>query len=297
MRTGSAHIAPSSAARWEIDLSGGGVQLAAQAAARRRRRRRVHVRATGPGRARPPARARARPRALAADPQRDLALADVRRRATSAMSTMLTPARAERERELGDHARAGWAPRRAARHRRRRPGRPPAARRRSSRGRVVPARRAPRRRRRPACARASPQPRDRVVERRDQRVGVGEVDVAPRSPGWRPATRVASRKLGPIGRQRARGAPAPSARAAWATSTLASTCGRWRDRSHQAVVRRRRRSPPAARRAPASSRCRRSRGRPRCGRSASGTRSRRRTGPRARARRRRSRRPPAGGRR
>ena len=37
-----------------------------------------------------------------------------------------------------------------------------------------------------------------------------------------PATRVASRKLGPVGGSRSDS----SARAAWATSTLASTCGR-----------------------------------------------------------------------
>src|SRR6267143_169772 len=39
-----------------------------------------------------------------------------------------------------------------------------------------------------------------------------------------PATRVASRKLGPT---RGSGSPSASARAACETSTLASTCGRW----------------------------------------------------------------------
>ena len=40
-----------------------------------------------------------------------------------------------------------------------------------------------------------------------------------------PATRVASRKLGPVAGSLSRSSL--SARAAWATSTLASTCGRW----------------------------------------------------------------------
>ena len=67
------------------------------------------------------------------------------------------------------------------------------------------------------------QPRDRVVDRRHQRVGVGAVDAAPHAE-LAPATRVTSRNDGPVAGSRS--PSADSTRAVWATSTLASTCGR-----------------------------------------------------------------------
>ena len=93
-------------------------------------------------------------------------------------------AAAERERDLGDDARAGWGPRRAARAPRRRRGRPraggggPRARRRS--------RRRPRRRRRPPAprARAAAAPSRRRSRRSARRRWRGRCRA--RSPCWRP---------------------------------------------------------------------------------------------------------------
>ena len=77
-----------------------------------------------------------------------------------------------------------------------------------------------------------------------------------------PATRVASRKLGPVAGSRS--PPAASARAAWETSTLASTCGRCETvaRIVSWVVGVDRRRPGARARAAAGAGARRAR--PRC---------------------------------
>ena len=82
--------------------------------------------------------------------------------------------------------------------------------------------RRPRRRRARPAPRAGAEARHRVVDRLHQRVGVGEVDVAPdRRRGAGDAGGVAEARAG-------RGQPLAraSAAAAWATRTLASTCGR-----------------------------------------------------------------------
>ena len=138
------------------------------------------------------------------------------------MSTMLTPARPSAS------ATSATTPGRFGTddaqlvHRRRRRGRPPAARRRSSRAASFqaptrrgvagrPARRAPRRSRATASSIAS-----------TSASRVGEVDVGPDRGRWR--RRRASRRGSSA---RSRGSRSPSsAPAAWATSTLASTCGR-----------------------------------------------------------------------
>ena len=115
------------------------------------------------------------------------------------------------------------------------------------------------------------------------------------SGGFAPATRVASRKLGPVA-----GSPcdsSTSSRAAWPTSTFASTCGQVADRRHQAVVDVGRDRGRAARRARSASGRAARRARRSCARSASGTRWRPRTAPPARARRRPPRRPQADARR
>ena len=203
----------------------------------------------------------------------------------SAMSTMLTPAPPERERDLGDHARAGWAPTRAARAPGRRPGPRRAARRGRARARSFQARHGRRvagRERRAHLARAAPTNSSIAG---DQRVAVGRCRCPSRSRCWRRrrASRRGSSGRPPAGAERSRRSSAP---AACATSTLASTCGRCETHGHQAVVRlgvdRRR----AARRASSAGGAGARSSTPAVLRApASGTRWRRRTGPRARARR------------
>ena len=189
--TGSAHIAPNSAARCDIDLSPGARSVPAQRAGRRE--------AGASCRARPRARARDRVARLlgddaAADPQRDRAVRAGRR------DTGPCP------RCRSSHGRA------RARSPRRSPGRfgtstrssctsPPArsdssSRRRSSRAAsfhsAIPSSS-------PAASmsRAARQARDHVVDRGDQRVGVGAVDAAPdRGVRARDAGDVAERRAG-----------------------------------------------------------------------------------------------------
>ena len=92
-------------------------------------------------------------------------------------------------------------------------------------GALVPRGRPPARRRRRAAARTSRQARGELVDAGDQRVAVGDVDVGPdRAVGAGHAGRVAEARPDrrqPLGALARRAAPA-----AWATSRLASTCGR-----------------------------------------------------------------------
>ena len=108
------------------------------------------------------------------------------------------------------------------------------SRRRSVAGGVVPG--GQRRRRRPPAARPPPPAAARTVSSISsrQRVAVGQVDVGP-DVGVRARPRAWRR--GSSGPTRGSGSSSwASVRAAWATSTLASTCGRWLDRGQQAVV-------------------------------------------------------------
>ena len=231
-RTGSAAIAPSIAARCEIDLSAGGGRPSP-------RRRLGGIEADG-GHAAPRdilhelASAAARPRGVARRPTARPRRCGSRAAGESAMSWMLMPARPSVEREVGDHAgpvghHDAQLPQRAAGHAdveqraalvaARAPARPPAAR--------------GRRRRRPAA---------RGRRAAGAIVASSCCEHAPR--GWRrrcrahsgglaPATRVASRKLGPIDRDRL---ARPARCAAWATSTLATHVRQVREGGHQAVV-------------------------------------------------------------
>ena len=258
IRTGSAVIAPSSAARWEIDLSGGARERrrAARAAGSKRTFMRAPPRSPSPAissSARRPRRAR-------------------RRSTARSMPLALSGGGVERHVDDVDAARG----RARARSRRRRPGRfgtehaqlvhlaagevgleqPPAV---LARG-VVPRARSPSSS--PAGERVAHrrQPRDRVVDRRHQRVGVGEVDVAPdrgvarrprasrrgssgRSPAAARPRRTAPARPGRRARWRARAAGArrrPSARSCVSASIAAGRAPSSREQPVQALVERRR---------------------------------------------------------
>ena len=216
-RTGSSAIAPSSAARCEIDLSGGGVSSPRSGPLGR----------SGPfmrtGEPEPARSARARGlRRSAAHPQRATAACMSSGDGASAMSAMLMPARPSVERDLGDRPRAGWARRRAARQRARRASAGVAAARGGARRAVAcqASSAAPCRRR----ARRGPSSRrgDRVVDRGAERLAVGEVDARPTGRGSRRRRGSRRGSSGPVAGSRS----PPARRAACATSTLASTCGR-----------------------------------------------------------------------
>ena len=293
MRTGSEAIAPSSAARWEIDLSGG----ARSSPVSPRRGLEAHVHRARLMPAPPGSRARrSAPRRAPACSSPPIHSATTPWRLSSegdrAMSRMLTPAppsasaiSAITPGRLGTEARSSLH--RAA-------GQARAEQRLAVGARaLVPGgdgRRVARRKRRAHLA----QRPGELVDAGDQRVAVGHVDVGPdRAVGAGHARGVAE------ARADRRQAPlllaAASVLAAWATSRLASTCGRCEThairRSWVSGVDRRRAR--AERRQQAvqalvehARRC--------CPGPASGTRWRRRTGPRARARRPPSRRPASG---
>ena len=205
------------------------------------------------------------------------------------------PGAAERERDLARRRPAGWARRAqicctapaSA------PARPTSQQRAGAAGRRPPAR--PRGRRVAGVEQRAhlPQPPHEIVDLRAERVAVGAVDLRPqrrvgaRRPAWR------RESSGPV----AGSVSPPSASAACATSRLATTCGRCetaamsRSWSAGAIA--------VGTRAEAGDEAREALVEDAGGRrgAASGTRWRRRRGPRGRARRRSPRRPPAGGRR
>ena len=140
---------------------------------------------------------------------------------------MLTPGLAERERDLGDDARAVRHLRRAARARSRRSCRRRAARRgRRGRRSIQAPTRAGVARRAASRAPAPSRPSSSSIARQ-QRVGVGQVDVGPdRAVGARDADRVAEARPDRRAAARRPRRARSSVPAAWAASRLASTCGR-----------------------------------------------------------------------
>ena len=217
-RTGAALIAPSSAARCEIDLSGGGSSVPRTAGPGPEAG--VHARDTGSPRSATSASAWAA-RSAPAIQRMIVARRLVRRRVERHVDDVDRRA-PERERDLGDDA--GAVGDRDAQLADLAAGQvaleqPPAV---VARG-VVPGR--------DAVAVAGGergaergQPRERVVDRVEQRVRVGEVDVAPdRGVRAGDARDVAEARAG---RGQRLVLLAAASRAAWATSTLASTCGR-----------------------------------------------------------------------
>ena len=237
MRTGSEAIAPSSAARWEIDLSAGARTSPESPRAGSKRmfmgwRSCFHDREAEVGDTASARAACCSPR----DPQRHHALAVVlggREHHVDDVHARARRARARSRRSPRGGSGTGAQLGAPTRRRRRRPARRRAA----PRGR-----RAPARSRRSISARPRPTSHARTSCRRlanssmprDQRVAVGQVDVGPdRAVGAGDARRVAEARPDrrqPLGLARA-------ALAAWATSRLASTCGRCETHAISAVVR------------------------------------------------------------